>query len=224
MPIRSSSVGQHVDGVHVLVAHLAPRSTAMPAGQCTMQRVGDAALVGLALPAPERRVARHGPAPRVVVVDARAADLVDALVGLLDGARQRVPDPGVVERTVRAALGRRAVVGQHHDDRVVELAERLEPVDQPTELVVGVGEEPGEALHVARVRPAARRRTSSSHAGTQSGRGDSSVCAGQQPLGLLAGQRVARATRPSPGRSGRGSARSTSGGAWCGEWHAPVAR
>ena len=58
-------------------------------GQSDDAGVGDAAFVDLALPALERRVARHGPAPRVVVVAERTADLVDAAVHLVDAGGPR---------------------------------------------------------------------------------------------------------------------------------------
>ena len=199
--------GRHdVDGVHVLAPDLAPGGDA--AGPVDDQRIGDPALVRLALPAPERRVAGDRPPPRVVVVDARPADLVDALGRLLHGAGQHVPDPAVVERPGRPALRRRAVVGQHEHQRVVELADSSSQVEHPADLRVGVGQEAGERLHVAGV-DAARRSDSESQAGTQSGRGDSSVCAGSEAQLRSGGRAVPRATRPSRRRSARGSARST---------------
>ena len=53
-----------------------------------------------------------------------------------------------------AALGRRAVVGDDHDQRVLELADVLERVEDPAEVVVGVRDEAGEDLHHPRVQPA----------------------------------------------------------------------
>ena len=80
---------EDVDGV----GELAPDATGVRGvgapGQPDDARVGDAALVDLALPALEGRVARHGPAPRVVVVAERAADLVDAA--------EHLDDAGAVE-------------------------------------------------------------------------------------------------------------------------------
>ncbi len=57
------------------------------------ERVGDAALVDLALPAAERGVAGHRPAPRVVVVAVGSADLVDVLECLLHRPGRAVPRP-----------------------------------------------------------------------------------------------------------------------------------
>ena len=51
----------------------------------------------------------------------------------------------------RAALGAGAVVGDDHDQRVVELAGALEVVEQAANVVVGVGQKAGKDLHHARV-------------------------------------------------------------------------
>ena len=136
--------------VRVLLAHLPLRGDALwPADD---ERVRDSAAVGLALPAPERRVARPGPAPWVVVEVLRAADLVDRGEAVRERFGCVVEELRLVGRPGRAALGARAVVGDHHDQRVVELADRLEVVQQPADLVVGVREEPGEDLHHPRVQ------------------------------------------------------------------------
>ena len=115
-------------------------------------RVGDSSLVHLALPPPERRVPGDGPTPRVVVVAERTTDLVDAGHALGDRARGHVPGPEVVDRPGRTALGAGPVVGQDHQHGVVEFARLLEEPDEAPQLVVGVGQEPGEGLHVARVQ------------------------------------------------------------------------
>ena len=54
---------------------------------------------------------------------------------------------------VDAALGRGAVVGDDHDQRVVELADLLERVEDAAEVVVGVRDEAGEDLHHPGVQP-----------------------------------------------------------------------
>ena len=106
-----------------------------------------AALVaGEALPVRERRVEGPGPAGVVVVVGRRPAELVDALQVLLDRVGDVVEELVLVEGAVRAALAARAVVGDDHDDRVVELARLLEVVEEPPDLVVGVGDEAGVDL------------------------------------------------------------------------------
>jgi hypothetical protein len=50
-------------------------------------------------------------------------------------------------------LGRGAVVGDDHDDRVLELADLLERVQDAAEVMVGVVHEAGEDLHHPRVEP-----------------------------------------------------------------------
>ena len=59
---------EHVDGVGELMADRATGGSQTPGRPAHDARVGHAALVHLALPPLERRVAGHGPAPRVVVV------------------------------------------------------------------------------------------------------------------------------------------------------------
>ena len=120
------------------------------------ERVGGAAAVGLPLPPPERRVAGPRPAPRVVVEGRRAADLVDAREAVLEGLRGVVEELRLVGGAGRAALGAGAVVGDHHDDGVVQVAALAEEVQQPPEVVVGVAEEAGEDLHHAAEQPARR--------------------------------------------------------------------
>ena len=61
-----------------------------------------------------------------------------------------VEEAPLVERAVRTALAAGAVVGDHDDDGVVELARLLEVVEDTTDLVVGVRDEPGEHLRHAR--------------------------------------------------------------------------
>ena len=104
-------------------------------------RIGDAALVHLSLPTPERRVARHRPAPRVVVVGARAAQLVDAGTQLPAAGGLAVPDAGVVDRPLLTAFGAGAVVGQGDDEGVLGLSELVDEVEHPADLLVGVGKE-----------------------------------------------------------------------------------
>ena len=142
----------HVDDVRVLGADLASGRDPLRPGHD--ERIGRAAAVGLALPAAERRVARPGPAPGVVVEGAGAADLVDPREALLDRLRRVVEELRLVGRAGRAALGAGAVVGDDHDQRVVELAELRQELEQTPDLVIGVAEEPGEHLHEPAVQPA----------------------------------------------------------------------
>ena len=114
--------GRHdVDRVAVLAADLAIGLD--PGRPRDDQRVGRAALVvRVALPQLEGRVERPRPAGRVVVVRPRAAELVEVLEVLLHRVRQPVEELVLVDGAVRPALARGAVVGDEHDDRVVELA------------------------------------------------------------------------------------------------------
>ena len=82
----------------------------------------DAALVGVLLVPLERRVAALRPAPRVVGVAVRAADVVDALDRLVGRLEDAVEELHLVHHAERAALLRGAVVGHHDSTRVVELA------------------------------------------------------------------------------------------------------
>ncbi len=68
--------------------------------------------------------------------------LVVDVVGLVgDVVAQLVP------RAVRSALGRAPVVGHHDHHRVVGVGSALDLVEHPPDVVVGVGQEPGEHLH-----------------------------------------------------------------------------
>ncbi len=76
----------------------------------------------------------------------RAADVVDLVDHRVAVFEDAVEELHLVHHTERTALLRRAVVGQHDEDGVVELAHAAQPVDQPADLVVGVIEERGERL------------------------------------------------------------------------------
>src|SRR5207247_5857588 len=102
------------------------------------ERVAGAAAVGLPLPAAKRRVARPRPAPRVVVEMLRAADLVDQLQALLERLLRVVEELRLVRGPGRAALRGRTVVGDHHDQRVLEFTLLGEEREQPADLMVGV--------------------------------------------------------------------------------------
>ena len=115
--------------------------------------IGGTAAVDLALPAPEGRVAGPRPAPRVVVVGRRSAQVVDALEVLGEVLRHHVEEEHLVERAGRTALGGGPVVGDDHDERVVQHPDLLEGVEHAAEVVVEVGQEPGVDLHHARVQP-----------------------------------------------------------------------
>ena len=70
---------------------------------------------------------------------------------VVSSAERAVQDRELVEAPVRRAFGRRAVVADDVvDERVVEDLEVVEGVDQPADVVVGVLEEAGVDLHLAR--------------------------------------------------------------------------
>ncbi len=106
----------------------------------------DAALVGVLLVPTERGVAGLGPPPRVVGVAVRPTDVIDALHGLLGRLEDAVEELHLMHHAVGPALLGRAVVGEDHEDGVVESAETSEAVHEPTDLGVGVVEEGGERL------------------------------------------------------------------------------
>ena len=87
----------------------------------------------------------------------RASVLVEVFV-------EAVGEAVLVDRSVRAALGARPVVGDEADQRVVEQAVRAQVLDDATDLVIGVREEAGEHLHHAARRGVARSAAAPSHA------------------------------------------------------------
>ncbi len=117
-----------------------------PTGGVDDQRHVDTTLVGVLLVPLERRVPALGPAPRVVGVAVGTTDVVDPVDRLVGGLEDAVEELHLVHDAERAALLGRAVVGEHDEDRVVELTHRAQAVDQPADLVVGVVEERGEGL------------------------------------------------------------------------------
>ncbi len=123
----------------VLAADLA--TSLHPLGPGDDARVGRAAVELVALPHLERGVERHRPPVGVVVVGVRPAQLVELRQVLRQVVRDPVGELVLVDRPVRAALAGRAVV--RHDDHqgVVELVGLLQVVQQPADVVVGVGQE-----------------------------------------------------------------------------------
>ncbi len=128
----------------VLVAQLTPGLH--PGWPRDDARVARPAVELVALPHLERRVERHRPPVRVVVVGPRAAQLVEQRQVVFDVVRDAVHELHLVHRTVRAALTRRTVVGHQHDEGVLPPAVLLEEAEQPPDLGVGVTEEPGVHL------------------------------------------------------------------------------
>ena len=116
-------------------------------------RVGGAAVELVALPHLERRVEGHRPAVRVVVVGLGAAQLVEHRQVRLEVVGHAVEEQALVHRPDGSALAAGAVVGDHDDEGVLALAGLLEVVEQPADVVVGVGEEAGVDLGHPREEP-----------------------------------------------------------------------
>ena len=102
------------------------------------ERVTYAALVGVLFVETQRRIADLGPARGVVVVQVGSTDFVDTIHHVFRTATDQIEEPEFVQRAVFASLLARAVIGDQHDDRVVEHIELFEEVDQPADLVIGV--------------------------------------------------------------------------------------
>ena len=110
-----------VADVDVVVPDLAVRRN--PVGPRDDCGVGDTPLVGgITLVQLVGRVEGHRPADRIVVVGGRTAQHVEEAHAVLDRVDVAVEELGLVHRTVGATLAAGAVVGDHHDDGVVELA------------------------------------------------------------------------------------------------------
>ena len=116
-----------VDGMHVLVACAA--LGADPGGPVENEWISDAAFVGIAVEALQRRVTGPGPSPRVVVVGLRRPEVVDPFEILLEALGNEVEEVLLVERPLRTALGGCTVVAHHDDDGVVGLVELLNEVE-----------------------------------------------------------------------------------------------
>ena len=130
----------------------------MPLGHDTMHGSVRAAPVGLALPAPEGRIAGVGPAPGVVVVGLDAAQLIEHLEVIFQRFLDIVEKEHLVERADRPAFGAGAVVGDDHDQGVVQLADLFQELKDAPEVMVGEADEAGIDFHKAGIQPPGRRR------------------------------------------------------------------
>ncbi len=142
----------HVDDMGELGAHLALGRDAV--GPVDDGAVAGAAPVGGDLLGPlVGRVHGVRPTDGVVVVGARRAEVVDPAGHELDRLERAgsVERDRLVERAVDRALRGGAVVPDDDvDERVVEDPEVGQGVDQPADVVIGVLEEAGVHLHLAR--------------------------------------------------------------------------
>lgn len=81
-----------------------------------------------------------------MVVGRGAAEVVVEAQAFFDGVDVAVEELDLVDRAVGATLAAGPVIGDHHDDGVVQLARLLQVVQDAADLVVGVAEESGEDL------------------------------------------------------------------------------
>ena len=146
---RFEDGGHDVDDVVPLVADLAAGLDAL--GPADRDRVAGAAVVrSHLLGVLEGRVHGVRPAHRIVVERLGAADQVELGQHVLEGLRDAVEGHQLVEGAVKAALGAGAVVtGDVDEEGVLVLAQVLEGIDQPSDLLVGVLGEAGVGLHEA---------------------------------------------------------------------------
>ena len=81
----------------------------------------------------------------------RPTQLVQLLQALLERLGCVVEELQLIGRAGGATLGTGAVVGDDHDQCVVELADALQVVEQAANMIVGMTQETGEDLHHAGV-------------------------------------------------------------------------
>ena len=123
-----------------------------PLRPVNQERIAHAAAIRFALPAPEGRVPGECPAPRIMIEVFRAAQFVKRLEILLHRLRNIVEELVFVDRPVRSALGARAVVGKHHDQRVVQFSQLFQIAEQPPDVMVGMLHEARKDLHHPRIQ------------------------------------------------------------------------
>ena len=136
--------GKQIDRMEVLMA----QSSSLNPSSRHNEWVADAAFEGVALPPPQGCVAGQGPTPGVVTARAEAAEIAIVRKLIFDVVCF-VGDvvPQLVVGAVRTPLSGSPVVGDHHHDRVLQLAGLFEVGEDPTNLMVGVADEPGTDLH-----------------------------------------------------------------------------
>jgi len=112
--------------------------------------IGAPAARGDLLAVGERRGGGIGPGGGIAAVGPRESEVVDPLRHILQRLGDTVPVAQLVHDAVQATLGRGAVVAGDVDDQgVVQLAGRLDRVDDAADLVVGVLHRSAEHLHPA---------------------------------------------------------------------------
>ena len=218
MPASSSTVGR--TSTAWANWRRIPPLTRNRAGPTHDAGVGHPSLVDLPLPSLEGGVAGHGPTPGVIVVGAGSAQLVDTPGQLRRPAGSKFCRRLSLIEPLGAPLRAGPVVRDQNDQGVLTVSGRLEKLEHPGQLGIGVGEERGEALHEpschppllgGEVLPGRHPRRSRGHLGTR--------C---EQAGLqLAGEDLLPPLVPTlvevPGYRSIHSR-----GAWWGEWQAPV--
>ncbi len=107
--------------------------------------IADAAAMGILLVAAQRRVGRHRPAMRKIVVRVRTADIVDPPHLFRDRLGAEIIRPHRIDEAERPALLARAIVRQHEDQGVVADRRPLSRKrDQPRQMPVGMVEHAGK--------------------------------------------------------------------------------
>ena len=92
------------------------------------------------------------PTDGVVVERERAAQVIHARHDLLEIFRNSVEESHLVEQALLAALGAGPIVALDiYDERIVQLPEILNSVEDPAHLVVGVTKRGGINLHHVRI-------------------------------------------------------------------------
>ena len=206
MPHTSRIVGAR--SVTCVNCERSPPASVIRLGPVHDHRVPRTAEVGADLLAPlERRVASPRPGRGVVRVHHGPAPGVQPSVALgelqlhLVGERDAVLHRQLVERAGQRALHAGAVVSPDPEDQgVVELAQLLDRVDDPADVVVGVLREPGVDLHLPRVVRLERLRHVVPGRERLVSRRQLRI-GGHDPELPAAARRPPRACGPSPGRT-----------------------
>ncbi|MNV08417.1 hypothetical protein D3C71_988810 [compost metagenome] len=98
----------------------------------------------------ERAIDRPGPADGKVVLVVALPYLIDRRQHAGHVVGETILGGHVVQRAEQAAFGAAAVVAKHGDDQgVVGIGQRVHRIQQPAHMLVQVGQEAGEAFHLA---------------------------------------------------------------------------
>src|SRR5262245_7755708 len=105
--------------------------------------------IGFPLPAAERFVAGESPTPRVVIEILGTTKIINRLYVVFQRLRYVVEELVLVHGARGTALGAGAIVRNHHDQGVIQLADSLEVVDDAADVMVGVLNKACKHLHHA---------------------------------------------------------------------------